>query len=95
MTRTGLAALAVLLLSLPLAGACAGEGAEPATEAEEEPGIGGLSPEQIRQQAEPMSPEQAEELGIIDTTIHLEKLTSPGDSALLEARPPAPRDTAS
>lgn len=93
MRRTGLTAAAVLLLSLPL-GACGGEEAQPDAAAPEASGIGGLSPEQIRQQAEPMSPEQAEELGIIDTTIHLEQLTSPGDSALLQGRPPAPRDTA-
>ena len=37
--------------------------------------IDGLSPEQLQQQAQPMSSEQAEQLGIVDTT---------------EAPPPAP-----
>jgi hypothetical protein len=43
----------------------------------EEGAVEGLSPEQIRAQAEEMSPEQAEQLGIVDTTIHMENLANP------------------
>lgn len=89
MRRTRHAVTAVLMLALPLLVAC-GRGQEPAADAA--PGdsaMDGLSSEQIEQQAEPMSPEQAEQLGIIDTTIHLEQLTSPEDSAVLRGRPTA------
>ena len=41
----------------------------------------GLSREQIRERAEPMSPARAESLGIIDTTIHLEDLEERLDTA--------------
>ena len=96
MRRTRTAALTVLLLLPPLLAACGG-GEEPAAEPAGGAIEDGLSPEQIREQAEPMSPERAEALGIIDTTIHLEKLTSPGDSALLAdtVRPPLGVDTVS
>lgn len=33
----------------------------------------GATPEEIRMRAEPMSPEMAESLGIVDTTIHMEE----------------------
>lgn len=33
----------------------------------------GVSPEEIRMRAEPMSPAMAESLGIVDTTIHVEE----------------------
>jgi hypothetical protein len=71
-------ALAVLFAALMAAPACdrdrevVVEGA-----AGEEGAVEGLSPEQIRAQAEEMSPEQAEQLGIIDTTIHMENLANP------------------
>lgn len=48
----------------------------------------GLSPEEIRRRAEPMSPEVAESLGIIDTTIHIEGPV-PDDSLI----PPQVRDS--
>jgi hypothetical protein len=35
------------------------------------PGLDGMSAEQIEQRAEAMSPERAEELGVVDTTIHV------------------------
>jgi len=94
MGNTRLTTLAVLLLAAPLAAGCGGE--EPGASPPENGAMDGLSPEQIRQQAEPMSPEQAAELGIVDTTIHMEQLTSPEDSALLAEPPPvAPSDTSS
>jgi hypothetical protein len=48
----------------------------------------GLSPDEIRTRAEPMSPAVAESLGIIDTTIHVEDPVS--DDSLI---PPQMRDT--
>lgn len=48
----------------------------------------GLSPEEIRSRAEPMSPAVAESLGIVDTTIHIEDPVS--DDSLI---PPEIRDT--
>ncbi|HEV2131281.1 MAG TPA: hypothetical protein VGR27_09265 [Longimicrobiaceae bacterium] len=34
-------------------------------------GLDGMTPEQIEQRAEAMSPERAAELGVVDTTIHV------------------------
>lgn len=58
--------------------------------------LDGLSAEQIRARAEAMSPERAEALGIIDTTIHVESLQDPGDSILARVPPaePPPPDSA-
>jgi hypothetical protein len=42
--------------------------------------IGGVPPERIERDAQAMSPEQAEQLGIVDTTIHMENLGEPGDT---------------
>ncbi len=95
MRRRRLAALAAFLFLPPLAGGCA-RGDETAAAPAADAAMDGLSPEQIRQQAEPMSPEQAAQLGIVDTTIHLEQLVSPDDSLLFsETPPPQPPDTAS
>jgi hypothetical protein len=54
-----------------------------------DPEYEGLSPEEIQLQAEPMTPEEAERLGIVDTTIRIESpinpdtvLPIPGDTAL-------------
>jgi hypothetical protein len=69
--------------------------------------VGGLSPEELRARAEPMSPEQAESLGIaVDTSIHVETPTGdtipvPGPvgsvppGTTIPPNPPAssPRDT--
>ena len=48
--------------------------------------IGGLTPDQIRARAEPMSPAKAESLGIVDTTIHVET-QDPSDTLLMQRRP--------
>ena len=39
--------------------------------------LDGVSQEQIQRQATPMTPEQAEQMGIVDTTIHVENLENP------------------
>lgn len=89
-----MAAVVALLISLPLAAGCTRGDAPSAESTEGGESLDGLSPEQIRQQAQPMSPERAEELGIIDTTIHMEQLTSPADSLLLrDSAERAVRDT--
>jgi hypothetical protein len=66
-------ALAVLC-SAPLSGCDLRRGSEAAgteeTGAAERP-LQGLSPEQIQSQAEPISPEEAQQRGIIDTTVHV------------------------
>jgi hypothetical protein len=51
--------------------------------------MGGLTPEEIRARAEPMSPEKAESLGIVDTTIHVESHENP-DSLPTAGRPANP-----
>lgn len=53
--------------------------------------LDGLSRQQIKRQAEPMSPERAEQLGVVDTTIHLEDPTVNLDTVLPVnvPRPPA------
>lgn len=51
--------------------------------------IGGLTPDEIRARAEPMSPEKAESLGIVDTTIHVE-VHDPNDTLPIPRKPPVP-----
>lgn len=64
------------LLSTFLVG-CGG-GAEPdAPRAADEPEYDGLSREEIELQAEPMTPAEAELLGIVDTTIRIEPPMNP------------------
>jgi hypothetical protein len=81
-------ALAAGLCFVTALGGCrreADEGAEgaPAAGVADSGVLDGLSREEIERQAEAMTPEQAEKLGIVDTTIHLEQLTSPDDSAVV------------
>jgi hypothetical protein len=75
---------AALVAALALAAACGGEGdaaderAGPAaaldtTNADE---MDGMSAQQVENQAQAMTPEQAEQAGIVDTTIHVENLQS-------------------
>lgn len=58
----------------------------------------GLTAEQMEALARPLTPEEAAQLGMaVDTSIHLESLTSPEDSALVGRRSqaaPAPVDSA-
>jgi hypothetical protein len=84
------ALVAALLLALSVAGGCRRE-EEPAQEGAA--AADGLSRDQIEERAEAMSPEQAEQMGIVDSTIHVEQLTSPEDSALI-GRDTARGDTA-
>ena len=42
----------------------------------------GLSRDQIQQSAQPMTPEQAAQMGIIDTTIHVEDQSATGANPL-------------
>lgn len=42
----------------------------------------GLSRDQIQQSAQPMTPEQAAQMGLIDTTIHVEDLSPTGANTL-------------
>lgn len=87
-------ATVVPLCLLLVAGGCGGsdEQGGPMEEAGDAAETGaamdGLTPDQIRAAAEPMTPAMAESLGIIDTTIHVEKF--PGDSVV---RPIPPPDT--
>ena len=79
----------VLLLSVAVAceGGAGGEGSA----AGDTTGIEGLSPEQLQEQAQPMSREQAEQLGIVDTTEAAPPApVAPGDTAPLPAATPAP-----
>ena len=69
---------AAVLLALLLA-ACGGRGEGGAAPPESgvmdttnQQAIDGLSRRQIERQAQPMTPEQAEALGLVDTTIHIE-----------------------
>ncbi len=48
-----------------------GRAARVAGEDAASPALDGLTPEQIEQRAEAMAPEQAEQLGVIDTTIRV------------------------
>jgi len=69
--------------------------------------LDGMSADQVRAEASSMTPEQAEALGIVDSTIHVESLQSPDDSIIARGQraaappaapapgaPAAPRDTA-
>lgn len=50
----------------------------------------GSSARQVQQQVEMMTPEQAESLGIVDTTIHLENLSSSDSTPPGATQPGAP-----
>ncbi|HEX2189416.1 MAG TPA: hypothetical protein VHG51_10985 [Longimicrobiaceae bacterium] len=98
--------LLALACSLLAAGCSPGEdeaGARAAGAAEvdttNQRALDGLSAEQMQEQARPLTPEQAEAMGMVDTTIHVESLQSPDDSVLMggaSAPPPpsTPADTA-
>jgi hypothetical protein len=110
-----------LLLALPcvlLAAGCRSGGGESAASADaaaetdttNRQALDGLSAEQVQAEASSMTPEQAEALGIVDSTIHVERLQSPDDSIIsrgppsaapaaapapgIPAAPAPPRDTA-
>jgi hypothetical protein len=79
------------------AAACKGEGAEAGSDApaavidttNNEP-LDGSSSRQVQQQAEALTPEQAEARGMVDTTIHLENLSSSDSTPPGASTPGAP-----
>ena len=78
---------------MPLLAACPGRGDRNGVDAavrmdttNEDP-LDGLSAEQLERDAEPLTPEQAAQMGIVDTTIHLEQHAV--DDTLLP-QPPTP-----
>ncbi len=86
------ASFAFAITLLMLGGCKAGEDVGPDTvEAADSGALDGLTREQIREQAQPMTPERAEALGIIDTTIHIEDPTIDLDTIIPVQVPP--RDT--
>jgi hypothetical protein len=92
----GLARATLLVCLAAAAGGCRGESdgtARDATVATDTGAMGGLTPDQIRARAESMTPAQAESLGIVDTTIHVEEMDSTPiitrSTAPLSSEPPA------
>ena len=71
-------------ICLAAAAGCAPEAESPIVE---DPEFDGLTREQIEQQAEPMTPAEAERLGIVDTTIRIEPPIDP-DSILTDSVSP-------
>src|SRR5690606_23519807 len=66
----GRTAVTLLLASAGLAlGACGGDAADEPVVTDQPQRYEGLSPAEIQSQAEPMTQEEAERLGIVDTTI--------------------------
>jgi hypothetical protein len=90
--RRRLARAALVAGVLVLAAGCGtGNGDPPVPAAvEEDPVFEGLSREEIERQAEPMTLEEAERLGIVDTTIRIESPIHP-DSIIELPPPPEPQ----
>ncbi|MET0396349.1 MAG: hypothetical protein ABW277_05970, partial [Longimicrobiaceae bacterium] len=65
-------------------GGSAAAAADPAAEIDttNRQALDGMSADQVRAEASSMTPEQAEALGIVDSTIHVESLQSPDDSII-------------
>ena len=61
--------------------ACGDAGEEEALDGEGGPAVEGLSRDQLETQARPLSPEEAEALGIVDSITHLEN-PAPVDTLL-------------
>jgi len=81
------------LLVAALLGGCSAE-----ADVDPQPGVGdaeyrGLTREEIEMQAESMTPEEAERLGIVDTTIRLEAPIHPDSVIHLEEAHVLPTDT--
>lgn len=76
MTHRRLPLAAAALLAALVLGGCKTEApAKKPAAASPESSLDGLTPEQMEGRARAMSPERAESLGIIDTTIHVEDLS--------------------
>ena len=89
-TRRGRAA--IVGMGLVLLAGCGGEEVEP--QAAELPEYDGLTTDQIQSQAEPMTQEEAERLGIVDTTIRTNPPMNPDSVILLDVPQVVPADTA-
>lgn len=74
----------IATLLIILASGCGEESPEPPPVSD--PEYEGISREEIERRAEPMTPEEAERLGIIDTTIRVEPPMNP-DSVPFEGEP--------
>lgn len=80
--------LAVPFLCLAVAAGCGrGDAPDGAAVTDTTGALGGVPREQLEREGEAMSPEQAEQLGIVDTTIHVEDL---GESVDTVPPPPEP-----
>lgn len=88
------ATLAATPLFVALAAGCGGSTEAPEATSASDGEVGGLTREQIQQRAEAMSPEVAESLGIIDTTIRIERPTPAESLTVLplvgDSAPPSP-----
>lgn len=85
MMRRSLRRLALPGLALLAFASCGGREEEPPPPpVENDATVEGLSPEEIRAQASEMSPTEAEALGIVDTTIHMENLANPDSLVQLD-----------
>ena len=81
--------MAFSLLVFPLAVGCGGDAGEPGGTAEQE--FEGVSPQELELNAEPMTLEEAESLGIVDTTIVPGSPIGPDSIPVLnDAQPPDP-----
>jgi hypothetical protein len=98
MTVTRLVRLCALAAALPLLAACPGrgEGAADGTarmDTTNQDPLDGLSAEELQRRVEPMTPEEAAAMGIIDTTIHVTEQAV--DDTIPPLQPPPPgADTA-
>jgi hypothetical protein len=96
MTATRLVRLCTLAAALPLLAACPGrgdgsaEGTARMDTTNQDP-LDGLSAEELQRRVEPMTPEEAAEMGIVDTTIHL---MEPSADDTFPLPPPPGADTA-
>lgn len=70
-------------------GAAAADSTAAATDTTNRQALDGLSAQQVEAEASSMTPEQAEALGIVDSTIHVERMQSPDDSLIARGRPSA------
>jgi hypothetical protein len=91
--RETLHRLVPILAVVLLVGCGSDEPPTPGYTPEEEEGFRGLSREEIERQAESMTPAEAERLGIIDTTIHMEAPIHPDSVVHLEEGHILPPDT--
>jgi len=90
-TALGSGWCAGLLIALLLG--CAPDSPPPPPPPALEEGYEGVSPEEMVRQAEPMTPEEAERLGIVDTTIRMESPIGPDSLVEFDGSYVVPIDT--